>query len=498
MWNSVPEISWLTESFINQNIMGDVTGFLKIKRKEAGNRPLNERVCDFSEVEQVLNSEDRMLQASRCMDCGIPFCHWSCPVDNLIPEWNDLLYKGDWRAAYERLHATNNFPEFTGRICPASCEHACVLNINQEPVTIRENEVAITEKAFAEGYIKPAPPKKRTGKKVAVIGSGPAGMAAADLLNKAGHNVALFEKDEKAGGLLRFGIPDFKLSKAVVDRRLDLMVKEGVEIRIGTNIGSDIPVNEIIDNYDAICIAIGAGHPRRLNIKGSEFDGIYLAMDFLSTQNRVNSGLLSISDNKIVAEGKKVLVIGGGDTGSDCVGTAIRQKAKSVTQIEILPKPSLVRTPDNPWPYYGKILKTSTSHEEGCERLWSISTLRFVGDGRITRGAEVEEVEWELSDGKYVMRTVAGSRRIIETDMVLLALGFKHPLLDGLLTELGLELDNRKNVKVNSSLATSRPKVFAAGDTVNGASLVVNAIASGRRAAKEIDRYLRNTNVHGN
>lgn len=471
--------------------MGDTTGFLKIKRKEAGNRPLNERICDFSEVEQVLNSEDRILQASRCMDCGIPFCHWSCPVDNLIPEWNDLLYKGDWRAAYERLSATNNFPEFTGRICPASCEHACVLNLNQEPVTIRENEVAITERAFAEGYIKPVPPKKRTGKSVAIIGSGPAGMAAGDLLNKAGHEVTIFEKDEKAGGLLRFGIPDFKLSKAVVERRLSLMEKEGVKIRTRAHIGKNIPGSEITGNFDAICIAIGSGHPRRLNVYGSEFDGIHLAMDYLSAQNRVNSGLLSPGENRIVADGKMVLVIGGGDTGSDCVGTAIRQRAKSVTQIEILPKPPLFRTPENPWPYFGKVLKTSTSHEEGCERMWNISTLRFVGDGRITRGAEIEEVSWETVNGKYIMKPVPGTRRVIETDMVLLALGFEHPVLDGLLTELGLELDGRKNVKVNGSMATNNPKVFAAGDTVTGASLVVNAIASGRRAAREIDRFLR-------
>lgn len=269
------------------------------------------------------------------------------------------------------------------------------------------------------------------------------------------------------------------------------MMKEGVEIRTGVNIGKDITVNELLDNYDAICIAIGAGHPRRLNIEGSEFDGIYLAMDYLSTQNKVNSGLISTCDNKIVAEGKKVLVIGGGDTGSDCVGTAIRQKAKSVTQIEILPKPSLARTLDNPWPYYGKVLKTTTSHEEGCERLWCISTLRFVGDGRITRGVEVEDVEWEISDSRYVMKPLPGSRRIIETDMVLLALGFEHPVLDGLITQLGVELDGRKNVKVNSSQATSCHKVFAAGDAVIGASLVVNAIASGRRASKEIDRFLR-------
>ncbi|MCU0473230.1 MAG: glutamate synthase subunit beta [Bacteroidales bacterium] len=472
--------------------MADITGFLKIKRKEAGNRPLHERKCDFSEVEQVLNSEDRMLQASRCMDCGIPFCHWSCPVDNLIPEWNDLLYKGEWRAAYERLTATNNFPEFTGRICPASCEHACVLNISQEPVTIRENEVAIVEKAFTEGYINPCPPKKRSDKRVAVIGSGPAGMAAADLLNKSGHNVTLYEKDEKAGGLLRFGIPDFKLSKATIDRRLNLMIKEGLNIRTGINIGKDIPAKEIIDQYDAVCIAIGAGHPRNLTIEGRELRGIHYAMDFLSAQNRVNSGSLLLNENQIVAEGRKVLVIGGGDTGSDCVGTSVRQKAESVIQIEILPRPALYRQPENPWPYFGKILKTTTSHEEGCERMWNLLTLRFTGnDGQVT-GAEVEEVEWQMNDGKYIFKPVPGKRRILEADLVLLALGFEHPVLEGLLAELELDLDKKKNIKTDDSQITSHPKVFAAGDSVCGASLVVNAIASGRRAAMEIDRYLRN------
>jgi glutamate synthase (NADPH/NADH) small chain len=471
--------------------MADINGFLKIKRKEAGNRPLNERVQDFSEVEQVLNSEDRMLQASRCMDCGIPFCHWGCPVDNLIPEWNDLLYKGDWRGAYLRLAATNNFPEYTGRICPAPCEHACVLNINQEPVTIRENEVAIVEKAFSESYIKPEPPEIRTGKKVAVIGSGPAGMAAADLLNKNGHLVTLFEKDEKAGGLLRFGIPDFKLSKAIIDRRLNLMTEEGIIIKTGITVGKDISGKDLLDQFDAICISIGAGHPRSLPVAGSEFDGIHFAMDFLTAQNKVNAGHLAAADNHINAMGKRVLVIGGGDTGSDCVGTAIRQKAVSVTQIEILPKPPEKRTPDNPWPYWGKILKTSTSHEEGCERFWNISTLRFVGDGKITRGTEVEDVIWESENGKYIMKPVPGTKRVIECDMVLLALGFVHPVLDGLLTELGVELDNRKNVRVNNSMTTNIPKVFAAGDTISGASLVVNAIASGRKVARQIDKFLK-------
>ena len=471
--------------------MGDISGFLKIKRKEAGNRPLNERICDFSEVEQVLNSEDRMLQASRCMDCGIPYCHWSCPVDNLIPEWNDLLFKGLWKAAYERLIATNNFPEVTGRICPASCEHACVLNIGQEPVTIRENEVAIVERAFAEGYIKPSPPLKRTGKTVAVIGSGPAGMAAADLLNKWGHSVTLFEKDEKAGGLMRFGIPDFKLSKAIIDRRIDLMIKEGLTLKTGTQIGRDISARELVSNFDAVCIAIGSGQPRDLSVEGRNFRGIYFAMDFLSNQNRVNSGHIHTADNQINAENKKVLVIGGGDTGSDCVGTAIRQKAATVTQIEILPKPPFERTSDNPWPYFAKILKTSTSQEEGCERMWSLSTLRFTGSEDAVKGVEVEEVKWETENGKYKMTSVPGTVKIIEADLILLALGFVHPVIDGLVSELELELDGRKNIKTNESLSTNIQKIFAAGDSVTGASLVVNAIASGRKAAQEIDRFLR-------
>jgi glutamate synthase (NADPH) small chain len=471
--------------------MGDITGFLKIKRKEAGNRPKNERICDYSEVEQVLNSEDRMLQASRCMDCGIPYCHWSCPVDNLIPEWNDLLFKGEWKTAYDRLISTNNFPEVTGRICPASCEHACVLNIGQEPVTIRENEVAIAEKAFSEGYIKPSPPVIRTGKTVAVIGSGPAGMAAADLLNKAGHTVTLFEKDEKAGGLLRFGIPDFKLSKSIIDRRIDLMTREGLTVRTGKMIGKDISAKEIVNQFDAVCVAIGSGHPRDLKIEGRQLKGIAFAMEFLSNQNRINSGNLHFSDNQLNAEGKKVLVIGGGDTGSDCVGTSIRQKAASVTQIEILSKPPVFRTPDNPWPYCAIVMKTSTSHEEGCERIWNLSTIRFIGTDGVVKGVEVEDVNWEKKDGRYVMKPLPETVRIMEADLVLLALGFVHPVIEGLVSELELELDSRNIIKTNDSLATNIQKVFAAGDSVSGASLVVNAIASGRKAAKEIDRFLR-------
>ncbi len=471
--------------------MGDITGFLKIRRKEAGNRPVHERITDYSEVEQVLNSEDRMLQASRCMDCGVPFCHWSCPVDNIIPEWNDLLYKGDWKGAYQRLAATNNFPEFTGRICPAPCEHSCVLAINDKAVTIRENEVAIAERAFLEGYIKPAPPPERTGKRVAVIGSGPAGMAAADQLNKAGHLVTIFEKNDKAGGLLRYGIPDFKLSKVTVDRRLNLMVLEGIEIRTGAEAGTHIAVKEILDQYDAVCLAVGAMEPRNLDAEGRDLAGIHFAMDYLTLQNRVNAGEIPYSSNHASAEGKRVLVIGGGDTGSDCVGTAIRQKAVSVTQIEILSQPPLSRQQNNPWPYFSKTLKSSTSQEEGCERMWSLSTVRFTGhEGHVT-GVEADEVEWIQENGNSVPRSVAGTRRFLEADLVLLALGFLHPVHDGIIRELDLELDSRNNIKVAGDMSATHNKVFAAGDAVSGATLVVNAIASGRKAAREIDRFLK-------
>ncbi|MFO7668754.1 MAG: glutamate synthase subunit beta [Bacteroidales bacterium] len=471
--------------------MGDPKGFMKIGKKPAGNRPVHERIGDYSEVEQVLNSEDRMLQASRCMDCGIPFCHWGCPVDNLIPEWNELLYYGDWKGASARLHSTNNFPEFTGRICPAPCEHSCVLNIDNQPVTIRENEVAIVERAFAEGYIKPEPPKTRTGKKVAVIGSGPAGMAAADQLNKAGHTVTLFEKDQKVGGLLRYGIPDFKLNKQTIDRRIGIMRAEGLEIRTGVDVGHDITASELVESYDAICLAIGAMQPRDLPIEGRELDGIHFAMEFLTQQNKVNDGMYVAYDNRISAKGRKVLVIGGGDTGSDCVGTAIRQGATSVTQIEIMPKPSVARTGDNPWPYYAKTLKTSTSHEEGCERMWSLGTLRFIGMQRHVTHAEVEEVIWVKKEGRLSMERVPGSAREIEADLILLAMGFTNPVYEGILEQLNIAVDPRKNIRVDQKMETNAGKVFATGDAVNGASLVVTAIASGRKTARKIDEYLK-------
>lgn len=471
--------------------MADPKGFMKIAKKDAGNRPVHERISDYSEVEQVLNSEDRALQASRCMDCGIPFCQWGCPVDNLIPEWNDKLYKGDWKAAIDLLHSTNNFPEFTGRICPAPCEHSCVLNIGEEPVTIRENEVAIVEKAFAEGYIQPRPPKIKTGKSVAVIGSGPAGMAAADLLNKAGHTVTLFEKDEKPGGLLRYGIPDFKLNKYTIDRRIDLMSKEGVVVKCNMEIGKDISAKKLVSSFDAVCLTIGAMQPRDLPVEGRELDGVHFAMDFLAQQNRVVDGKVIPYDSRISAEDRHVLVIGGGDTGSDCVGTSIRQKAKSVTQIEILPKPPEKRAVDNPWPFFGKTLKTSTSHEEGCKRRWNISTTRFNGMQQRVVSADIEQVEWQLENGRHVMKPVPGTKETIQADLVLLAMGFVHPVLEGLVTDLGLELSERKNIKVGSNHQSSIENVFAAGDAITGASLVVNAIASGRRVAKSVHEYLK-------
>lgn len=470
--------------------MGDPKGFIKIQRKEAGNRPVPERIYDFSEVEQTLNTEDRKLQASRCMDCGIPFCHWGCPVENIIPEWNDAVYKGEWKRAIDLMHATNNFPEFTGRICPAPCEHACVLNIQESPVTIRENEAAIAEYAFSEGYIKPKPPVKRSGKNVAVIGSGPSGLAAADQLNKAGHHVTVYEKAEAIGGLLRFGIPDFKLSKVVIDRRLNILEQEGIVFKPGVEVGKDISAKELLDKYDAICLAMGAMKPRDLPVEGRSLQGVHFAMEFLTQQNRFLRGDVIASGDRISAKDKNVLVIGGGDTGSDCVGTSIRQGAKRVMQIEILPKPPEKREMDNPWPYYGYTLKTSTSHQEGCERRWNLSTLRFIGNGKIEK-VEVAKVEWTKNGfARPEMKAVPDSSEFIDADLVLLAMGFVHPVQEGLLNDLKIAYNDRNNVKVSGKFQTNIPKVFAAGDTVSGASLVVRAIFSGRSAAKEINRFL--------
>lgn len=470
--------------------MGNPKAFINIARKDAGYRPVFERVTDFGEVEQTLNREDRKLQASRCMDCGIPFCHWGCPLGNKMPEWQDLIYKGQWKEAIENLHETNNFPDFTGRICPAPCEKSCVLALHEAPVTIRENEAAVTEVAFIEGMIKAQPPKTRTGKKVAVIGSGPAGLAAAQQLNRKGHNVTIFEKDNGLGGLLKYGIPNFKLNKNVIDRRLDQLLEEGIEFKPNTEVGKDISGKEILKNFDAVCLAIGAGHPRNITPEGRDLKGIYFAMDFLSQQNQLIMGEEVAPEAIINAKDKHVLVIGGGDTGSDCVGTSIRQGAVKVTQIEILPQPPVGKNPDTPWPYYPTILKTSSSHLEGCIRKWGLNTNQFIGEKGILKEVFVEEVEWTKdATGRWNMKAT-GKTDIIKADLVFLALGFVHPVHEGLVTELGLELDARGNVITQKDGKSNVAKVFATGDAAIGASLVVRAIALGRKTAEDIHKSI--------
>ncbi|MDR3235739.1 MAG: glutamate synthase subunit beta [Prevotellaceae bacterium] len=462
--------------------------FLTINRKEAGYRPVLERIADYGEVEQTLNRDDRLLQASRCMDCGIPFCHWACPLGNRMPEWQDLLSKGKWDEACRILTSTNNFPEFTGRICPALCEKSCVLNLNDQPVTIRENEAAVMEYMFAEGYIKPNLPAARTGKWVAVIGSGPAGLAAADMLNKKGHTVTVFEKDERIGGLLRFGIPDFKLNKEVIDRRLSILTQEGILFETAVHIGKTVDPLKIAADYDAVCIAIGAGHPRDLPVEGRALKGVHFALEFLQQQNRLVSAI-AVDDERISAKGKHVLVIGGGDTGSDCVGTSVRHKAASITQIEIMPEPPERYNAATPWPQYPNIKKTSSSHQEGCTRRWNMATKRFLGENGQLAAVEVDTVAWGRdAAGKPVARE-SGRPEIVRADLVLLSMGFVHPVHQGLLDALGVDYDARGNVAA-ARHQTSVPKVFVAGDALSGASLVVRAIDSGRRAAAAIDRFL--------
>jgi len=470
--------------------MGNPKAFITIARKEAGYRPVSERIYDFGEVEQTLNREDRKLQASRCMDCGIPFCHWACPLGNKMPEWQDLIYKGKWKEGVESLHETNNFPDFTGRICPAPCEKSCVLALHEAPVTIRENEAAVTEVAFTEGMIVAHPPKTRTGKKVAVVGSGPAGLAAAQQLNRKGHSVTIFEKDNSLGGLMRYGIPNFKLNKNVIDRRLNQLLEEGIEFKPNCEVGKDISGEEVMKSFDAVCIAIGAGHPRDIQPEGRDLKGIHFAMEFLSQQNQLIMGENVPADKIINAKNKHVLVIGGGDTGSDCVGTSIRQGAVKVTQIEILPQPPVGKNPDTPWPYYPTILKTSSSHMEGCTRKWSLNTKQFNGkNGKVTE-VLVEEVEWKKDEtGRFNMQPT-GKTETIKADLVFLALGFVHPVQEGLLTELGVKFDGRGNVAIDGQSKSSVAKVFATGDAAIGASLVVRAIALGRKVAEDIHKSL--------
>ncbi len=479
--------------------MGNPTAFLNIPRKEAGYRPIHDRVNDYGEVEQTLNTEDRRLQASRCMECGVPFCHWSCPLGNRQPEWQDYLYRNDIKGAYQLLTMTDDFPEFTGRVCPALCEKGCVLNKQHEPVTIRENEAAIVERAFSEGYVIARPPKKRTKYCVAVVGSGPAGLACANQLNRRGHNVTVFEKNEAPGGLLRFGIPDFKLNKSVIDRRLDLLKEEGIEFKCGICVGTDISIDELLKDFDAVCLAMGAEVPRDLKVDGRDLKGVHFALELLQQQNRVNAGAEISREQRISAKKKNVLVIGGGDTGSDCVGTAHRQGALSVTQIEIMPKPPVGENPDTPWPYWPVVLKTSSSHLEGCDRRWLLDTRRFIpdADGRV-REVEVETVEWKKDPETGRMNLVhTGKTETIKADLVLLAMGFTNPIPEGVIDALGLEKDPRGNVKVNEKGQSSNPKVFAAGDVSTGASLVVRCIASGRKAAQGIHDFLVNDKKNG-
>ena len=446
--------------------MGNPKAFLTVPRQEAGHRPVYERIKDFAEVEQTLSTHDRKLQASRCMDCGVPFCHWACPLGNKAPEWNDALYQGKWELAYRLLTATNPFPEFTGRICPALCEKACILNhFNDEPTTNREDECAIIEAAFREGYIKPAT-YERNGHRVAVIGAGPAGLSAAQRLNSLGYEVTVFEKNANAGGLLRYGIPNFKLNKYVVSRRTQLMEAEGVKFEFN----SEFSDYSDYSDFDAIVIATGTPTARDLNVPGRDLEGVHFALEILSQQNRLLTGEDISGEKRISAEGKKVLVIGGGDTGSDCIGTAHRQGATSVTQIEIMPKPPVGHNPDTPWPWWPVVLKTTTSHEEGCERRWCLTTNRFIDDGNgHVKGAEVEEVEWiAAKDGGRPQMRPTGKKEVIDCDMVLLAMGFLRP--------------EHPEYPAN---------VFIAGDAKSGASLVVRAIASGRQVADDVDKFLQ-------
>jgi glutamate synthase (NADPH/NADH) small chain len=471
--------------------MGDPKGFLTVKRVESGYRPVSQRVHDFNEVELQLPDEERQLQASRCMDCGVPFCHWGCPVGSLMPEWQDKLHQGDWKAAYEILQKTNNFPEFTGRICPALCEASCVLAIHDQPVTIRENELAVIERAFREGYVKPHPPEQRTGRKVAVIGSGPAGLACADSLNKLGHSVVLYEAADRVGGYLRYGIPDFKLDKNMIDRRVNLFLEEGLIIKTGVRVGENLPVEELTREFDAICITIGARKARDLPVEGRDLDGIHLATAYLEQQNRMIGGDEVPEDDRITAFRKHVVVIGGGDTGSDCVGTANRQGAKSVTQVELLPASPYSRAPHEPWPLWPKLYKTSSSHAEGCERLFNVSTRRFIGAKGRVKGIAAVQVDWGGGrNGKSQMTEVPGSEFELEADLVLLAMGFEHPVHEGLVNDLGVALNPRGNIAVTDSYMTSVEAVFAAGDSKRGASLVVWAIQEGREAAQSIHAYL--------
>jgi glutamate synthase (NADPH/NADH) small chain len=473
--------------------MGKTTGFIDYSRKTAEYRPVEERLTNYKEFSVPLGPKDLEQQGARCMDCGIPFCHaLGCPVYNLIPEWNDSVYRGDWHDALRRLDATNNLPEITGRICPAPCETACTLSINTAPVTIKQIELAIIEYGFNQGWVVPQPPGTETGKRVAVIGSGPAGIAAAQTLRRAGHQVTVFEKDDKIGGILRYGIPDFKLEKWVIDRRLKQMLAEGVHFETGVTVGEDISVRYLKRTFDAILLTLGAGHPRDLQVPGRDLDGVHFAMDFLIQSNRRVAGE-KVPAKLIDAKGKNVVVIGGGDTGSDCVGTAKRQGAAKVYQFEIMPKPPVWNEPHNPsWPGWPNILRTSSSHLEGCERDWSIVTKQLSGQGGALKEGLFARAAWQSdpATGARKMVETAGSEFKLKIDLVLLAMGFLHVSHNRLTEELGVALDERGNIKSGKAYATSVDGVFVAGDAGTGASLVVRAIYHGREAAKAVGEYL--------
>jgi len=471
--------------------MADPKGFLKYVRETARRRPVHERVGDWLELYTDFPKEKLRTQAARCMDCGIPFCHSGCPLGNIIPDWNDLIYRDRWADALDRLHATNNFPEFTGRLCPAPCEAACVLGINQEPVAIKQIEWSIIDRAFEMGLVHPTPPETRSGFTVAVVGSGPAGLAAAQQLNRAGHTVTVFERDDRIGGLLRYGIPDFKMEKHVLDRRLRLMEQEGVHFRTSTNVGVDITAEELRAGWDAVLLTGGSTVPRDLNVPGRNLRGIHFAMEYLAQQNRLNAGDPVPPQQRIDARGKRVVILGGGDTGSDCLGTAHRQGAAEVYQFELLPRPPAARTLEFLWPNWPFILRSSHAHEEGGRRDWSINTTGFSGENGHVITLHGERVEFVSSpDGRKQMRPVPDSAFTLQVDLVLLAMGFVHPQHEGLLNALGVEYDSRGNVKTDRDYQTTVPGVFAAGDMRRGQSLIVWAIAEGREAARGIDRFL--------
>ena len=473
--------------------MADIRGFMKYNRKDFNKEPINKRKQHYREFYTYLSDDELKQQGGRCMDCGVPFCQSGCPIGNIIPDWNDLVNKGQWKEAADRLHRTNNFPEFTGRICPAPCETSCVLAINAPAVTIKNIELSIVEKAYQEGWLTPHVPKNRTGKKVAIIGSGPAGLACADQLNQAGHTVTVFEKNEVIGGLLALGIPDFKLEKNVIERRIDRMRKEGVMFQTGVHVGVTKKAKDMVKEFDAVVLSGGAEASRDLDIPGRELEGIYQAMRFLPQQNRRVRELPVEAKNDITAEGKHVIVLGGGDTGSDCVGTANRQGAKSVTQIELLPMPPNERNPDNPWPQWAFILLTSTSQEEGCDRDYSIMTKKFSGEDGKVKKLHAVRLKFGAKDpktGHAPMEEVPGSEFEVNAELVLLAMGFSGPVKNGMLEELGVELDGRGNVKTDEQKMTSIPGIFAAGDMSMGQSLVVWAINEGRLAAVGVDKYL--------